>query len=59
MEEDGRVQFDPARPDRSLSHEDAQALLCKLATEQPRVFWVAWQEVVTGQPARKKRARAS
>jgi hypothetical protein len=55
-EANGRVQFDPAHPHKTLSHEDAQALLQLVFERHRGTFGALLAEVVTGQRYTIKRS---
>jgi len=49
MEDNGRVQYDPGHPGKTLSHEDTQALVQLLFDRHRGTFGALLAEVVMGE----------
>lgn len=52
----GRISFDKTRPGKTLSHEDAQALLCLMYERHRGTFGALLAEVITGERYTVKRS---
>jgi len=59
MDDNGRVAYDPGQPHKTLSREDAEALVQLLYERHRGTFGALLAEVVTGQRFTARRLRGA
>jgi hypothetical protein len=59
MDDNGRIAYDPGQPHKTLSHEDAEALMQLLYERHRGTFGALLAEVVTGQRFTARRLRGA